>query len=73
MATHMDRRADGRLAGDPTTPDPVVRPLHPRPAGVGVALRILAEPRLIDAAFRANPADWAAFEPVIIDILMNRR
>lgn len=38
-----------------------------------VAIRILAEPSLIDAAFRANPADWSVFKPMVIDILMNRR
>ncbi len=48
---------------------PIVAPLREP----GVALRILAEASLIDAAYRANSPDWAAFDPVILDILMNRR
>jgi hypothetical protein len=38
-----------------------------------LALRILAEPALIDAAFRANPPGWGDFDPAVLDILMGRR
>ena len=37
------------------------------------ALRILAEPALIDAAFVSNPPGWGDFDPVVMDILMGRR
>jgi hypothetical protein len=38
-----------------------------------VALRILAEPALIDAAFGADLPGWGGFDAVVQDILMGRR
>ncbi len=52
---------------------PRIEAIDARRREPGVALRILAEPALIDDAFRRNLPDWSAFDAVVIDILLGRR